>query len=706
MTSTVGVVETKSAFYRTYKESAGVIGSVINEWVMNIVSAVKVRNTSAKGEASLQSVHGVECLFLDSHTAVGDADAASMREMFSTGPSEGSQGIHNMKGIGSRLLISALGGVEHDAADLLTLTVDATLRRGAVARIGPKVDEMWGGGKDMARAAADITFDVDEQGVAQARLSFGGVGGDQQANALAALAEKIVCRSSHPYQQGENDGETKARLCELANECYIMAAAAGNVQKKFTRFLYFNLGSTNELEPDRKPLLQLNDEGRVVCNDTGLLLEEYLRESYVPNDIGIYPLPGIDDYDFTRGRKEILVQKEEIFSEPSFLSSTHTEASTIGSDLIRIDCGDSKEMQMLAYWPSPGGDGWQGHKGSDRLYLHQQDDYFTGTYLVYKDKIINPYNPKSLNTVYDGSVDFAKALQIMLCRDNTGAKAGLVEREDGPLRNWLGFSTWAEWTDAGFPPPQTFKSSSEYDKDRLYEILTLGAIFIVRVDQVVSLDTRKDEIKEKRGSGLSVKEIVFRIRRAQMRWCLDTKPQERVAREAKKAQKLQAQLEAQRGRAAGAALLNLAQLPGAGSEEVRLTRKRPVPSPTATASAGETVPRANGRGASGGRKTPKKHQKAVFPQAIAQRLEPVNKFISQMALAQSAGIDANTLRQERDQLLQLWSTARTDLEKGYHMRWSTSLAVSSSAVAASGSAAGASSSADANSVEVEVEAVD
>ena len=28
---------------------------------------------------------------------------------------------------------------------------------------------------------------------------------------IAALAEKIICRSGHPYQQGENDGESKAR---------------------------------------------------------------------------------------------------------------------------------------------------------------------------------------------------------------------------------------------------------------------------------------------------------------------------------------------------------------------------------------------------------------------------------------------------------------------------------------------------------------
>jgi len=60
-------------------------------------------------------------------------------------------------------------------------------------------------------------------------------------------------------------------------------------------------------------LLEVDDEGNILCNDDGLLLEEVLRESYVPHNIGIYPLPGIDDSDYTRGRKQIKVQGAPVF---------------------------------------------------------------------------------------------------------------------------------------------------------------------------------------------------------------------------------------------------------------------------------------------------------------------------------------------------------------------------------------------------------
>jgi len=369
------------------------------------------------------------------------------------------------------------------------------------------------------------------------------------------------------------------------------------------------------------------------------------------------------------------VQGAPVFDDPSFLSKTHFDASTIKSDLIRIDCGGGKDMQMLAYWPSPGGDGWGKRKGSDRLYLHQNNEYYTGTYLVYKDKIINPYNPKSLNAVYEGSIEFSKALNIILSRDNSGAKGGLCAMEDGPLRNWLGFSTWQEWLDYGFPSPQTIRSSSEYDKDRLYEILGCGAIFIVRVDQVVSLDTRKDEMKEQLGSGMGgIKEVVYRIRRAQMRWCLDTKPQERVVKEAKKAQQVLAR-QAQQG---GALVLHGGNEAPA-SERAKRKRTLAVENPAVPMNGGASGG-GGGRGRNATRRSPKK-PKAVFPQAIAQRLDPVNNFFGRMQNLDSTSMDEDALRQERDQLINLWTTTRNELEKAYLWRWSPSAAAASAAAA-------------------------
>ena len=97
-------------------------------------------SASARGPAtggfSLRTILQIVCLQIDSHTGVMTTnhycDKASMCEMFSMGPSDGSRGIHNMKGIGLRLLQASLGGMEHDAAELLAISVDG--RTGAASK--------------------------------------------------------------------------------------------------------------------------------------------------------------------------------------------------------------------------------------------------------------------------------------------------------------------------------------------------------------------------------------------------------------------------------------------------------------------------------------------------------------------------------------------------------------------------------------------
>ena len=122
-------VPTKSEYWYSFKDSAGALGEMLNEWLMNVVSATKIVGAAATGYASWMKIREINCLVLDSHTCIGNGDANSMREMFSIGTQ--STGVHNMKGHGTFLLEAKLGGSENRAADVLVVTIDAQARKGA-----------------------------------------------------------------------------------------------------------------------------------------------------------------------------------------------------------------------------------------------------------------------------------------------------------------------------------------------------------------------------------------------------------------------------------------------------------------------------------------------------------------------------------------------------------------------------------------------
>ena len=528
MSDVVGAIETKSAFYATYKTTTGDTAETLNEWVMNVVSATR-DDAPAHGNMSLRDIHGTECLVLDSYTVIGNGTKASVHDMVRTGPSDAPKGIHNQKGIGSRLIMARLGGVESDACEMMAITVDANARRGAIVRLGPKADGMYGDGSIMIFAAADLVFDECTKKCSS--FAF-----DPADAAQSALAQHILHFSGHPFQIEENMGETRRNLLHAANEC--MYRAMADTSQVFTRFFYFNLGSA-DTQP-REPLLEVVD-GRLVCNDSQLALAEFFREYYLPPSLGIYPLPELDGADATRGHKDFAVQGETVFDVPSFLHETHHDPGTIKSDVLRIDCGNGACAHMLAYWPTPDVDGHGlGTCGSARYHMHTTVAFCTGTYFAYHDKIINAYDPKTLNKQYPGADGFEKSITYARASSNTKVKCGFFNvapkhtsgLEHTYLREWLGLRAWSEWEAVGLPSPASIKASKEFDVERIYEMLTCGAIFVVRIDQVAALNTQKNGLVAKEGLGLSVPELVYRIRRAQVVWCLQNKPQERLKKEA------------------------------------------------------------------------------------------------------------------------------------------------------------------------------
>ena len=58
-----------------------------------------------------------------------------------------------------------------------------------------------------------------------------------------------------------------------------------------------------------------------------------------------------------------------------------------------------------------------------RLKLHKGEEFHTGTYFAYRDKIINAYDPKSINQIYEGSHHFLSALNALTSRTASGREA-------------------------------------------------------------------------------------------------------------------------------------------------------------------------------------------------------------------------------------------------------------------------------------------
>ena len=655
---------------------------------MNVVSATDVDGAPATGEATLGEINGVTCLVLDSETVVKSgphrANTTAMREMFAMGPSNGSKGVHNEKGIGLRLLQAKLGGKESDAAELIVITVDAQTKIGSIARAGPKVNERYGDGTNLARVVMGFTVD-DHGGATICTLDIDGPG---QLTPDDIYAERIMCQSEHPFQAGQDNGRTKVQLMEVAAECYDLAK--GNTAKCLTRFIYFNLGTTDKPGGQVVPLLKAVEDDITLndVNDGGLDLSEMIRESYVPTNTGLYPLPGIDDADHTRGLKEFTVQGQIVFNTASFLEEAWANPKSITSGVITIkNPHGAGSLRMVACWPDPEpdkaavarGDVRPRGGGSDRLRMHGEEAYFTGTYIASKDKIINPWDPKSLNQNYHGALEFNNALKEVSMNSASQVNTGLLGRRGSAYLEWLGFKDWTEYDNYGLP-------RAGFDKDMQYEMMTCGAIFIWRIDGVAGLDTRKDEMVPLPGTGITeIKEIGYLMRRAEVKWCLENKTQERIAKEKKAAGEKAAKAAQQAQQAAAkqqAAQDAAAQQLLARKKKGRAREQPDVDTPGGRSSrkrkatkAFDPQPGSGGRG--GTKKAKKAKAKAPAPEQIdlvTEAVRPVDAFVNTAALS-TANID---------ELRNLVKTAIQKLEQAGFYKRASGAGSSSSAAGPSG----------------------
>jgi hypothetical protein len=228
--------------------------------------------------------------------------------------------------------------------------------------------------------------------------------------------------------------------------------------------------------------------------------------------MGIYPLPDIDEADPTRGGMNITVAGEAVFDTDSYLKAEWQKAKdrSAVSDLITIEV-DGAQLQMLAFWV---------HSDDVKEPRKIHDRYMDDTYIAYKKKIINPYNGRHLNHDYVGNEHF-NALYTEASR--TAAKRMNITSAGFKLLGlWLGREPEQTWPDFGLP--ELAQMGGNIDRDRFWELSTRGAMFVVRVDQAVGLDIRKDKMRSRNNVRASVNDVVYAIRRAQVRWCIDNSP--------------------------------------------------------------------------------------------------------------------------------------------------------------------------------------
>ena len=223
----------------------------------------------------------------------------------------------------------------------------------------------YGDGTNLARVVLGFSV-LDEGGTTRCMFDIDRPG---RLTENDTYAKEIMCESEHPFQDGENHGRTKRRLMALAAECFDLAKA--NTAQCLTRFIYFNLGSTDssdDQEPiplmkavDDRSMSQLQGEVGaqfdIHLNDAGLDFSEVIRESYVPTITGLYPLAGIDDADHTRGLKQFTVQGQAVFDTNSFLEQEWKDPKSITSGLITYkNPYGAGSIRMVAFWPDPSTD--------------------------------------------------------------------------------------------------------------------------------------------------------------------------------------------------------------------------------------------------------------------------------------------------------------------------------------------------------------
>jgi hypothetical protein len=470
-------------------------------------------------------------------------------------------GTLNAKGLGTRPLIATLGGTQHPAAELLLFSADARSERGLIAWFGPAVDEMWKRCQNDEQAPDGIGRSCAE--VVKRNGSFVL---EHDTGPQFSWARDVTFESEHSYQCGQNRRATNDRLLSAFQRC--LNHARKSPAEQCTQFVYYNMGTTK----DGMKFLD-NQDGRLMCNNDKPLsveaergqegarhLATYIREAYVLCRMGMYPLAGIDNDDHYRGCLKLTVGAEDVFGKDgtnSFLFSEWAKSAP-RSELVHIHVG-GVQLPMLAFWVQ-----------SDTVKTRREmfDQYMDGTFLAYRMNIINPFDGRHLNQNYAGKDAFSH--QRM-----NASRTAATRMNTNVLRNWLGVETGQTWAQVGLPE----LSNLQVDKARFWELSTYGVMFLVRVEQAVALDLRKDRMISRDDVGASVDEVVYAIRRAQVRWCFDNEPPER----------LQQAAAAARQAAAAPAARQVAAFPAA---------RRPASQPRAEAPAAPTATSPVARGLS------------------------------------------------------------------------------------------------------------
>mmetsp|Transcript_13943 Transcript_13943/g.42191 ORF Transcript_13943/g.42191 Transcript_13943/m.42191 type:complete len:848 (+) Transcript_13943:97-2640(+) len=280
------------------------------------------------------------------------------------------------------------------------------------------------------------------------------------------------------------------------------------------------------------PVPDVMPRKRLTCPDD--LIDE-LAASYLPPDSGLFPVLRFGDHPATKPARVVAQGIALDLGKDSPLAQLKAIADRMPShcqvsEVISLQ-SEGLDGIMVACWPPFVASGSALTSASTRISLHKNAPQCSGTYFLFREKVINAQEPQKW---FDMEVLSDKPRGTLSLNVVAAAANERTDGLDGKVFNGL-------IAYLGLPDAEALKEATGLDwdtfrtwkpKKRLFANLTLGALFWVRLNEEahgLHLDQAKEHLAMRAGGeakGLSLPDIVYRVRRAQVRWAIENPPPE------------------------------------------------------------------------------------------------------------------------------------------------------------------------------------
>lgn len=433
-----------------------------------------------------------------------DTYVEELAKLFDTGHQKDvTYGRHNLKGVGSKLFQAKLGPAD-SAAELLVITVDEVGGRAGIGRFGPQLDDLFddaavsravcGVSLDRAGAALDFGGERDrdrfivQAGILTAHPFACGENRELTGRVLHALVDTV--RASMRARGGSRctrfiywnlAAELRSRPAERLRVGERVSAnflAKGRWFPGRVAFVHTCGGCSESggvsvtVEYDDKDLeafvpppsrvqraqaepepsssaagggggcgAAVGEPRRLVCPDD--LLDE-LAASYLPPGTGLFPLPEFGDDESARPLRAS-VQGQQLRLERDSLLAQLSEIARAPDMKCKLSGAECIELpgvrgRMVGCWP-PLQDALM-REGATRYTLHKSGIGLSGTYVCWKEKVLNAGRPHAWFTgdvLADPSRDSVSLESVITIA--TGRGDGTSRPVYDELCKYLGLST-------------------------------------------------------------------------------------------------------------------------------------------------------------------------------------------------------------------------------------------------------------------------